>query len=253
LTLVLALIYLLHGAPPAQTELTFLNVGTGDALLVRDVSGQSVLIDAGNGKQALLAQLGAALPFWSRSLNLLVLTGAEGTHAGAAAELAGRYTFRQVLLPVAAAHPSLAAVALRAALAQGAISLAPLDTGDLRTTGGVTVSAQSVGAAGAPHLLVFVRIGAITVLDAAALTASDERRLLLDATPLRAAVLIVPRGGAGTALDPAFLAAVQPNVILAAALPPHQTAADLGPAQILRTDQVGAVRLSTDGRTLTLE
>lgn len=252
-TLLLALIYLLRGAPPAQTELTFLDVGTGDALLVRDVAGQSILVDAGNGKQALLAQLGTTLPFWSRTLDLLVLTGMEGVHAGAAPGLGGRYAFRQVLLPVAATRPSLAADALRAALPQGARSLGPPAIATLRTAGGVTVSAWPVGSSGAPHLMVVIRIGAINVLDAAALSATDQQHVLLGPAPLRAAVLVVPRGGAGAALDPAFLAAVRPDVILAAALPPQQTAAAVGAARVLRTGQVGAVRLLTDGRTVTLE
>ena len=70
---------------------------------------------------------------------------------------------------------------------------------------------------------------------------------------LRAAILIAPRGAAVGALDPAFFAAVQPNIILAAALVPKTSAADFGVVQVLRTDQVGMVQLLSNGKTVTLE
>jgi len=61
------------------------------------------------------------------------------------------------------------------------------------------------------------------------------------------------RGAAVGALDPAFFAAVQPNIILAAALVPKTSAADFGVVQVLRTDQVGMVQLLSNGKTVTLE
>jgi competence protein ComEC len=253
LTLLLAVVYLLRGAPPAQAELTFLDVGTGDALLVRDVTGQSVLIDVGAGKQALSAQLGTILPFWTRSLDVLVLTGTEATHAGAAVDLATRYGFGQVLVPVPAAHPSLTAVNLRTGLPSSTLTVMPPATAEFRSRGGVIVDALPIGAASTPHLLVFLHIGAITLLDAAALSPADQRQALLTDSSLRAAILIAPRGAAVGALDPAFFAAVQPNIILAAALVPKTSAADFGVVQVLRTDQVGMVQLLSNGKTVTLE
>lgn len=252
LTLALAMVYLLRGAPPPQTEVTFLDVGAGDALLVRDVAGKSGLIDVGSGKKLLLAQLGTTLPFWSRSLDLLVLLGTEGAHAGAAADLSSHYAFQHVVLPTAPARPSLAATELRAGLSAGVIALAASSTAEIRTAGGVTIDSLPIGTASAPHLLVLIHIGGVTILDAAALSAADQRQALLSGTALQSALLIAPRGAATGALDSTFLAAVQPSLILAAALPPRTTAADFGTLPVLRTDQSGAVRLLTDGQTVTL-
>jgi competence protein ComEC len=253
LTLLLAAISVVRGTSQAQTELTFLDVGTGDALLIRDVRGRTVLVDVGGGKQALLAQLGTALPFWSRSLDLLVLLGAEGTHAGATDDLGAHYRLQRVLLPASAAHPSQSAVALRAGLPAGATAVAPPTMAELRTSGGVTVDIVPLGGADAPHLLTLVHIGAVTILDAAALSPADQREAVLSGAALQAAVLIAPRGAADGALDPAFLAAVQPGLLLAAALPARTTPADMGTLAVLRTDQTGEVRLLTDGRTLTVQ
>jgi hypothetical protein len=129
----------------------------------------------------------------------------------------------------------------------------PPITAEFRSNGGVTVDALPIGAASAPHLLVVLHIGAVTLLDAAALSPADQRQALLSDASLSAAILIAPRGAAVGALDPAFLAAVQPGVVLAAALPPKTSAADFGAMQVLRTDQVGMVRLLSNGKAVTLE
>lgn len=252
LTLALAVVYLLRGAPPAQTELTFLALGQGDALLLRDSGGRNILIDVGNGKQPLFAQLGTLLPFWSRSLDSVVLLGAEQTHAAAAADLSARYTLHGVLLPAPAARQSQTATALHAALAQGTPLAAP-NTAVLRFSSGVRIDVQPAGSSAMPHLLAIIHIGGITILDAAALSAADQRRLLLAGAVPRASVLIAPRGAAATAIDPGFLALVSPDLILAAALPPRAAPADVGSVPILRTDQVGAIRLVSDGKTLAIE
>ncbi len=54
------------------TAIEFLDVG-GAATLVRTPSGARVLIDGGANPSALPAALGSRMPFWDRSLDLIVL------------------------------------------------------------------------------------------------------------------------------------------------------------------------------------
>ena len=235
--------------PPARTELTLLDVGQGDALVVRDTAGQVVLIDAGPSAQAALAQLGELLPFWKRQLDGVVLLGAEGAHVGAVPQIAARYALGRVLLPTNATRPSKEADAVRQALRTDAITLLPPNSASFQTAGGVGIEVWPVGTASAPHLLARLQVGGATVLDAAALSAADQRRLATSGTvSLGAMVLVAPGGAAATALDPAFLAAVQPAIMLAGALPSKAVSADVGEAALLRTDQLGAIHLTLDGQ-----
>lgn len=253
LALGVALLPLLLRRPLTQTELTLLDAGQGDALLVRDPSGQTVLIDVGATKGPLLAQLGAALPFWQRSLSGVVLLGAEADHAGALGDLAARYTLSSVVLPAVARQPSQEAAALRRDLPASAITAQPPADVTLRTATGLALTAHPVGGATAPHLALFIRVGAVTLLDAAALSPADQHALLLSGAPLAAAVLVAPRGAAAGALDPGLLAAVRPAILLAAAPAAKAASADYPGLLVLRTDQLGPIRLLTDGMTISVE
>ncbi len=239
--------------PQARADLTFLNVGRGDALLIRDAAGQTVLVDSGPSGQALLAELGSSLPFWVKRVDVLVLLGAEGAHAGAAQELNQRYTLGRVLMPPGPTKPSATTSASRTALTTVALVVGGPDSASLQTAGGIRIDVQPAGGTTAPHLLVRVQVGAVSILDAAALSTADQHRLVTSGDLSEAAALIVPAGAADTAIAPGFLQSVSPALILAGAPPPKASPYDFGQVPLLRTDQAGTIHLVTDGHTLGLE
>lgn len=63
-----------RGLPDGKLYVTFLNVGQGDAIFIQPPSGRQILIDGGPSDTALLSQLGRRMPFWDRSIDLVVLT-----------------------------------------------------------------------------------------------------------------------------------------------------------------------------------
>ncbi|MEK7214530.1 MAG: ComEC/Rec2 family competence protein, partial [Chloroflexota bacterium] len=69
----------------------FLDVGQGDAILITTASGQRVLVDGGPSPAKLLNHLGQALPFWDRSLDLVVLTHPQRDHLTGLLEVVKRY------------------------------------------------------------------------------------------------------------------------------------------------------------------
>ena len=87
--------------PDGQLHLWFLDVGQGDGILIQTPSGRQVLIDGGASPEALFSELGAVMPCWDRTLDLLVLTHPDGDHMLAQAELPARY---QVTAAVHTAH-----------------------------------------------------------------------------------------------------------------------------------------------------
>src|SRR3989338_358503 len=76
--------------------ITFFDVGQGDAIFVEDPNGNQILIDGGPGN-AILAKLGRTLPFWDRSIDLLVLTHPHADHLDGLLEVLKRYRVDTVI------------------------------------------------------------------------------------------------------------------------------------------------------------
>ncbi|HEY4518338.1 MAG TPA: MBL fold metallo-hydrolase [Candidatus Paceibacterota bacterium] len=58
---------------------SFLDVGQGDAILIDGPSGIQVLIDGGRGKKV-LSELGEVLPFYDRSIDVIIATHPDQDH-----------------------------------------------------------------------------------------------------------------------------------------------------------------------------
>jgi competence protein ComEC len=105
LALVAALAWLgLRGLPDGRLHVYFLDVGQGDAILIRAPDGRKVLVDGGPSPADLLSELGAVLPFWDRSLDLVVLTHADQDHVTGLYEVLSRYRVPRVLETAASSH-----------------------------------------------------------------------------------------------------------------------------------------------------
>jgi len=75
---------------PRVLMVTVLEVGKGDATLIRTPNGKTVLIDTGPDASILRA-LGTALPPWQRSLNAVVLTSTKKSAIGGLPDVTNRY------------------------------------------------------------------------------------------------------------------------------------------------------------------
>ena len=74
--------------PDGRLHVHFLDIGQGDGILITTPSGRQALIDGGAEPERLLAELGAVMPFWDRSLDLLLLTHPDADHMAAQAQRA---------------------------------------------------------------------------------------------------------------------------------------------------------------------
>jgi competence protein ComEC len=84
--------------PDDKLRISFLDVGEGDAILVQKGS-QQVLIDGGPSPQALTLGLGEQMPFWDRTIELVVLTHPHADHIGGLVAVLERYRVGEVLYP----------------------------------------------------------------------------------------------------------------------------------------------------------
>ncbi|MFA4941847.1 MAG: ComEC/Rec2 family competence protein [Patescibacteria group bacterium] len=77
-------------------EVDFLDVGQGDAILIKSPFGQNILVDGGpDGK--VVEQLGKKLPFWDKQIDLIVLTHPHDDHVTGLTEIIKRYDVRKIL------------------------------------------------------------------------------------------------------------------------------------------------------------
>ena len=75
---------------------SFFDIGQGDSIFIESPDGNQILIDGGPS-DAVLSKLGHVLPFWDRSLDLLVLTHAHADHVTGLVEVLKRYHVDRVL------------------------------------------------------------------------------------------------------------------------------------------------------------
>lgn len=79
-------------------EVAFLDVGQGDAILIRAPGGRTMLIDGGPGRQV-LGRLADNLPLFDREIDLLLETHPDTDHVGGLPDVLNRYSVRGIIKP----------------------------------------------------------------------------------------------------------------------------------------------------------
>ncbi len=82
---------------PSTLELHMLDVGQGDAILLRTAEGQNILVDGGPG-QTVLEELGEVLSPFDRRLDLVILTHPHEDHVAGLVPVLQRFEVGEVLL-----------------------------------------------------------------------------------------------------------------------------------------------------------
>ena len=77
-------------------EVNFFDVGQGDAIFIVSPKGHQILIDGGP-TSAISEKLGREMPFWDRTLDLIILTHPERDHLAGLLEVLKRYKVENIL------------------------------------------------------------------------------------------------------------------------------------------------------------
>ena len=75
-------------------KVVFLDVGQGDAALIESPTGNQILIDAGPSK-IILNALGRVMPFYDRSIDIVLATHPDQDHIGGIPEVLKNYSVRE--------------------------------------------------------------------------------------------------------------------------------------------------------------
>ncbi len=77
-------------------RVVFFDVGQGDSIFIETSSKQQILIDGGPGS-AVLEKLAAEMPFYDRTIDLIILTHPEYDHMSGLMEILKRYDVENIL------------------------------------------------------------------------------------------------------------------------------------------------------------
>jgi len=80
----------------SNLEVVFFDVGQGDSIFIETPDGFQVLIDGGPGL-AVLEKLGQEMPFYDRTIDLIVLTHPDRDHLFGLLEVLKRYEIKNIL------------------------------------------------------------------------------------------------------------------------------------------------------------
>jgi competence protein ComEC len=255
--------------PDRQLEVSFLDVGQGDAILIQTPSRQQILIDGGPDPEAISLWLGKKLPFWDKSLDLVVLTHPEDDHLVGLVEVLGRYQVGQVLEPgfehdIPAYKEWLRLVDEKDIKRTIAKAGQQIELGDgirievlhpqeefLRGTGS-DINNNSV-----VLRLVWEEVSFLLTGD---IYEEAEREILYQGYKLSSTVLKVAHHGSATSTSAHFLAAVDPQVAVISVggdnlfgHPSDEILARLNGVSVYRTDKKGTITFTTDGQRLWVE
>ena len=256
-----------------RVELHVLDVGQGDAILVRTNAGRWILLDAGPAWRGGDAGRTTVLPYILRrggSLEAFVLSHPHTDHVGGAASVLNAMRPHAYWDAAFAGGSDAYSASLAAARKQG-IEWHRVHPGDSIRIDGVIVSflapdsAWTVGLKD-PNLastIAVVRYGMVRFLLVGDAERAEEDWLLAQhRDELRAQVLKVGHHGSSTSSSDAFLDAVHPEVAVISVgagnkygHPSNDVLRALSRvgAEVLRTDEAGTVIVRTDGVHIEIE
>lgn len=241
-----------------------LDVGQGDALFIEAPDGAQTLIDGGPDR-SVLARLGEIMPFWDRSIDLVVLTHPHADHLDGLVHVLERYDVGMIL-ESGVGHTIPEYAQWREEVRRRGIQRVLAARGQvMHLGGGATLSVlapfksfdglrvRDIHDAAVVTRLEFASSTALLMADA---EVPIERMLIAAGDDLRAGALKVGHHGSKTSTGEPFLRAVSPDV---AVIPvgrrnryghPHPEVLErlerFG-VRVFRTDRDGTVTLVGDG------
>ncbi len=256
--------------PDDKLKVTFLDVGQGDSILIETPGGVQILVDGGPEGSALLSILGRQLPFWDRTLDLVVLTHPDEDHLTGLVAALERYGVRAVIVREQYLENDLVDAWEMSLATEGATLIGGEAGTRIELSDGVTLEilhpgpgpvADGTGSANNDSIVMRLVYGDVAFLLTGDIEATVEKELVRSGAYLRSSVLKLPHHGSNTSSSRAFLDAVRPQVAVISVgsdndfgHPSREVLERLGKDTLVyRTDQNGSVTVTSDGRRLWIE
>lgn len=204
----------------------FFDVGQGDSALVVSPSGKQILIDGGPDMTT-LERLGNVMPFFDRTIELLILSHPHLDHLAAFPEVFKRYNVERVLFTGEAHHMGLYEAMIHyLKLDNSAVIIAnpknDIDMGDGLFIDVLWPSENLFGKSENENpndtsVVVKISHGEKSILFTGDIEAGGEAGLLALGSDLKSTMLKVPHHGSRTSSSTGFLLAVDPELAVISA------------------------------------
>jgi len=96
-------IIIVHLKNNSDLKVVFLNIGQGDAILIENGDNQ-LLIDGGNNSTRLLNELGKFMPFWDKTIEVVMVTHPDSDHFAGLINLPDNYQVKNIIRTNAESH-----------------------------------------------------------------------------------------------------------------------------------------------------
>jgi competence protein ComEC len=243
--------------PDGRLQLTLLDVGSGDALLIQTPNGRNLLVDGGPSANALSDALGRRLPFGEREIDYLVVAATGEGQLAALPRTLQRFPVHNVLWagPPAGGY---SARELQKYLAEQRIPVIPAEKGQTLDLGdGARLEVLATGLRGAVLLVEWERF---RLLLPVGLDFESMQAMMKDKSQAPVTALFLAESGYAPLNPPEWIERWRPQAALLSVaagdpdgLPDPQVLEALQGYNLLRTDRNGWIRLSTDGQRMWVE
>lgn len=243
------------------------DVGQGDAIFLETPTHEQMLIDGGPS-DAVLEKLGRAMPFWDRTIDVILLTHPDADHLTGLVSVLERYRVGRVVITGVEKNNTTYGAFVEA-IQRGGVSVTNVREGDTLTLSSDAVFSilapseprirQPTDRANTTSIIGRLDYQSFAVLFTGDSEKGNEDELLSANADLDVDVLKVGHHGSRTSTSQAFLEAASPEIALISVgrdnsySHPHQDVLDRlisAGARILRTDTDGDIVLFSDGESI---
>jgi competence protein ComEC len=258
-TLVIALIFICmvtfwsasSKSGDGQFHVIFLEAGSADAVLIQTPEGRNVLVNGGESASELSDELGRRLPFFTRSLDWLIIASTQENQLAALPRVVERYEPENVLW-CGNVQASFSSRLLDEYFAQNEIPVSSAEAGQRLELGdGSFIEVQAAGPRGC---VLLIEYGSFRALLPIGVSEGTFESLKFGNSIGKVDVLLLADSGYAPSNPPDIFENLNPQlVVLSVAagdengLPDQDVLDSLEGYSLLRTDRNGWIDVSTDG------
>jgi competence protein ComEC len=237
--------------PDRRLHITFLNVGSADAVLIQTPSGKHVLVNGGPSVTKLSDELGRRIPVFNRKLDWLVIAATDEEQVAALPRVLERYPPDEVLWS-GNEQASFSSLVLKEYLTTKQISVTNAEVGqvlDLGDSG--TLKVLTVGPRGSVLLIEYKNFRALLPVGIS-FEALEELRNGASIGPV--SVLLLADAGYAASNPDEWFVNLNPELVVLSVdaadengMPDGEVLKAVKDYSLLRTDESGWIEITTDG------
>jgi len=237
-----------------KLHITFLDVGSADAVLVQTPSGRNILINGGPSASSLSDALGTRTSLLNRNLDWLIIASTNENEVASLPRVLLRYPPANILWS-GNEEASFSSRQLTSWLMEQSLPVTPAKSGQTLDLGnGITLKVLDVSSLGSTLLIEWNGFRALLPIgeDFDTLNNLQNGKVVGPVT-----VLLLSQSGYAPLAPPEWIQNLNPRLVVISVaagdqsgLPNQETLDALSGYSVLRTDRNGWVEISTDGRQM---